>query len=79
MLPALEGACRKLILLLHSRVYAVIASDGIWEFIDYSKVVDLTSKKLVPEMSCHGPVHSSTGLACMGLVHDHEPEQISRW
>eukprot|EP00439_Symbiodinium_sp_Y106_P079219 s1226_g17.t3 len=27
-------------------VYAVIASDGIWEFIDYSKVVDLTSKKL---------------------------------
>ncbi|CAE7239206.1 PRKAR2A, partial [Symbiodinium natans] len=27
-------------------VYAVIASDGIWEFIDYAKAVDLTSKKL---------------------------------
>eukprot|EP00441_Pelagodinium_beii_P013778 CAMPEP_0197665050 /NCGR_PEP_ID=MMETSP1338-20131121/59006_1 /TAXON_ID=43686 ORGANISM="Pelagodinium beii, Strain RCC1491" /NCGR_SAMPLE_ID=MMETSP1338 /ASSEMBLY_ACC=CAM_ASM_000754 /LENGTH=119 /DNA_ID=CAMNT_0043243803 /DNA_START=55 /DNA_END=414 /DNA_ORIENTATION=- len=27
-------------------LYAVVASDGIWEFIDYAKVVELTSKKL---------------------------------
>ena len=53
-LPALEKSS-KLILLSHSRVYAVIASDGIWEFIDYSKVVDLTSKKTVPEMLIHEP------------------------
>jgi len=26
--------------------YAIIASDGIWEFLDYEKVVELTSKKL---------------------------------
>lgn len=26
--------------------YAVIASDGIWEFIDYAKAVDLSAKKL---------------------------------
>ncbi|CAK9023756.1 unnamed protein product [Durusdinium trenchii] len=26
--------------------FAVIASDGIWEFIDYTKAVDLTAKKL---------------------------------
>ncbi|CAJ1392197.1 unnamed protein product, partial [Effrenium voratum] len=27
-------------------VYAIIASDGIWEFLDYAKVVDLSAKKL---------------------------------
>eukprot|EP00931_Biecheleriopsis_adriatica_P057523 TRINITY_DN34132_c0_g1_i1.p1 TRINITY_DN34132_c0_g1~~TRINITY_DN34132_c0_g1_i1.p1 ORF type:complete len:918 (+),score=218.73 TRINITY_DN34132_c0_g1_i1:34-2754(+) len=27
-------------------VYAIVASDGIWEFIDYAKAVDLTAKKL---------------------------------
>ena len=27
------------------RFYAVIASDGIWEFIDYAKAVDLSAKK----------------------------------
>lgn len=26
--------------------YAIVASDGIWEFIDYTKAVDLSAKKL---------------------------------
>lgn len=26
--------------------YAIVASDGIWEFLDFEKVVDLTNKKL---------------------------------
>ena len=37
-----------------TRVYAVLASDGIWEFIDYAKAVDLTSKKLGPKRTQDG-------------------------
>lgn len=30
----------------NEELYAIIASDGIWEFLDYDKAVDLTAKKL---------------------------------
>ena len=35
------------------RFYAVIASDGIWEFIDYAKAVDLSAKKCQGSLRWH--------------------------
>ena len=59
--PALPCAKRKLltISLPKLRFYAIIASDGIWEFIDYSKASDLTAKKPEPQ--------SSKGTQCCNM------------
>lgn len=41
-----EPDYQQLLLQPSDEYYAIIASDGVWEFIDYEKAVELTSKKL---------------------------------
>lgn len=41
-----EPEYQKLLLQPSDEIYAVIASDGIWEFLNYEKTVELSAKKL---------------------------------
>jgi len=41
-----EPEYKEILLQPKDEFYAIVASDGIWEFIDYEKAVDLSAKKL---------------------------------